>query len=80
MKLIILVFTYIFITTTLNFDFLGLVSGLSASFDYFFNLFPDLDSVREAFVFVIRIFRTPMMMLVLAFSTIYFVMRITIGG
>lgn len=80
MKLIILVFTYIFITTTLNFDFLGLVDGLSMSFSYFFNLFPDLAVIKTAFSYVVRIFQTPMMMLALSFSTIYFVMRITVGG
>lgn len=80
MKLIILVFTYIFVTTGLNVDFLGIVSGVEASFSYFFNFFPDLAVIKVAFSYVIKVFQTPMMMLVLAFGTIYFVMRITIGG
>lgn len=80
MKIIILVFTYVFLTVTLKVDFLGVVNGVSAAFDYFFNLFPDLDNVRVAFSYVVKLFNNPLMMLALAFSTIYFVMRITIGG
>lgn len=80
MKLIILVFTYVFVTTTLNIDFLGIVRGVEAAFSYFFNLFPDLAIIKTTFSYIIKIFQTPMMMLALSFITIYFVMRITVGG